>query len=62
MAQDISQLAQRIADLLRDNPQGTKIWAKVLGTAEESVAAPLRSTLLFDLDNAEIYLKFHLAA
>ena len=54
VAPDISDLPREIANLLRDNPQGTEIRENVLGAAEDSLAVPFRSTQLLDLDNPAI--------
>ena len=60
--QDISHLAGQLANLFRDNPQGTEIWANVFGAAGESLTSHFRSTRSLDLGNPEIYLEFFQAA
>ena len=38
LARGIFHLTQQIVNLIRDNPQGARIWEGALGTVEESVA------------------------
>ena len=52
----ILHFAQKKANLPRDNPDGGGLRANVLGTVEEPVAAPPRSTPSSNLDRPEIHL------
>ena len=58
MDPDISHSIRRIANIPRSNPQRHVTRANVLGAAEESLAAPFRSSPSLNLDNPEIYLEF----
>ena len=53
IARDIPRLTGRVANLIRENPQGAQIRADVLGKVEEPLATSNRATPLMDSDNPE---------
>ena len=57
MVQNVSQLAQQTAILLRENSQGGNLWADALRNAGESLGIQARSTHLLALGNPAIYLQ-----
>ena len=58
MALGMSRLTQQLVNPTHENPQGTQIWADVVGNVEERLAALSRTTPRMDLGNPGAYMEF----